>query len=78
MGDMIKERIANETAALQQFNATADAAANASGAEGGGEGVKEAAGDAQQGKAGQVLPEGHDAQVLLRTGPGIWSDAVHR
>jgi hypothetical protein len=23
-------------------------------------------------------PLGHDAEILLRTGPGIWSDAVHR
>jgi hypothetical protein len=68
MGDLIRGRIANETAAAAATKRRAAAAASGR-SNGGGGGV----GDDPEG-----VGAGHDEGILMRTGPGIWSQAVHQ
>lgn len=80
MGGWIARRMANESAAAaenaaraarEKLRARQQQLLRRGGGGGGGEGSERASAD-------DLPPLGHDAQVLLRTGPGIWSDAVHR
>jgi hypothetical protein len=79
MGGLIKARLANESAAAAAAAARGGAFAGgeAYGAVGGGGG---GGGGGDEAGAGTPAapPLGHDAEILLRTGPGIWSDALHR
>ncbi|KAI8468481.1 MAG: hypothetical protein J3K34DRAFT_459880 [Monoraphidium minutum] len=66
-------------AAAQRLKARRGAAA-AKGQDGEGAAAAAAAAGATVPASGGVAPAvlGHDAAILLRTGPGIWTDAVHK